>query len=43
VGITGYTVENVADELRASGFVELIQKPFDGDQLAQVVRRALDR
>jgi len=42
VGITGYTVENVADELRELGFVELIQKPFDADQLARVIRRALD-
>ncbi len=43
VGITGYTVVNVAAELRELGFVDLIQKPFDGDQLARVVRRALDR
>jgi PAS domain S-box-containing protein len=42
VGITGYAVEDVTADLRKVGFVDLIQKPFSGDELATVIRRALD-
>jgi PAS domain S-box-containing protein len=42
VGITGYAMEDLADELREVGFVDLVQKPFDAEGLARVVRRALD-
>jgi len=42
VGITGYAMEDVTAELRDAGFVDLIQKPFGGDELAAAVRQALD-
>jgi len=43
LGITGYPVGEMAEELRAAGFLDVIRKPFKVDNLAQVVRRALDR
>jgi CheY-like chemotaxis protein len=42
VGITGYAVEDIADDLRGVGFVDLVHKPFDAERLARAVRRALD-
>ncbi|MCJ7738102.1 MAG: PAS domain S-box protein [Anaerolineae bacterium] len=41
VGITGYAVEEVADELRGAGFLDVIYKPFEVETLAQVIHRAL--
>jgi CheY-like chemotaxis protein len=41
VGLTGYAVEGVADELREAGFLDVIHKPFDVEKLARVVQRAL--
>jgi CheY-like chemotaxis protein len=41
LGITGYAVEGVAEELRKAGFLDLIHKPFEVEKLAQMVRRAL--
>jgi len=43
VGMTGYAVERVVGELQEAGFVGMIQKPFDVEALARVVRRALER
>ncbi len=42
LGITGYAVEKVTQELRELGFLDVIHKPFDIETLAQVIRRALD-
>ena len=42
VGITGYAVEDIADDLRGVGFVDLVHKPFDAERLAHAVRRALE-
>ncbi|HEY72074.1 MAG: hypothetical protein DRI81_14665 [Chloroflexi bacterium] len=42
LAITGYTVWEVVEELKGAGFCGVIYKPFDVDQLAQAVRRALD-
>lgn len=39
--LTGYTATDLA-ELRAQGINEIVQKPFTGRVLAQVVRRVLD-
>ena len=43
VGMTGYAVEKVVGDLRELGFVGMIQKPFDVEGLARVVRRAIER
>ncbi|MCP4537515.1 MAG: response regulator [Chloroflexi bacterium] len=42
LAITGYSVQELPGELRRAGFLGVVQKPFDVDILAQVVRRALD-
>ena len=42
VGITGYAVERKARELREAGFLEVVQKPFEVEELARAIRRALD-
>jgi PAS domain S-box-containing protein len=42
LGITGYALEDVTEDLRAMGFFDVIRKPFDAQTLAQAVRRALD-
>jgi len=42
VGITGYAVKDIAEELKAAGFMDVIHKPFGVDELARVVRRVLD-
>ena len=41
LGITGYAVKGVADELREAGFLDVIHKPFAVKALAQVIHRAL--
>jgi CheY-like chemotaxis protein len=43
LGITGYAVEEVTRELRATGFLGVVHKPFEIDTLAHAIRRALDR
>jgi CheY-like chemotaxis protein len=42
VGITGYTVGEVARDLREAGFLDVIHKPFEVGKPAQTVRHALD-
>ena len=42
LGITGYTVKEVGEELKAAGFLDVIHKPFETDDLARVIRRAMD-
>jgi signal transduction histidine kinase/ActR/RegA family two-component response regulator len=42
LGITGYAVESVTEELRELGFVDLIQKPLDAEVLARAIRHILD-
>jgi CheY-like chemotaxis protein len=42
LGITGYAVEEVAQELREVGFLGVISKPFAIETLARVTRRLLD-
>jgi len=39
--MTGYTAEESEQTLQASGFLEVIRKPFDADSLARAIRRAL--
>jgi len=41
LGITGYALEKVAEELREAGFLDVVHKPFDVKELARVIRRAL--
>jgi len=43
LGITGYVVEEVTRELRATGFLGVVHKPFEIDGLAHAIRRALDK
>ena len=40
--MTGYTAAESDQDLQASGFLEVIRKPFDADSLARAIRRALD-
>ncbi len=42
LAITGYALEQVAGELRAAGFLDVIHKPFEIGALARMIRRALD-
>lgn len=42
LAITGYPLTEGVEELKREGIVDIVQKPFDVDTLAQVVRRALD-
>ncbi len=42
LGITGYAVEGVVEELREVGFLDVIYKPFAMKELARVIRCALD-
>jgi CheY-like chemotaxis protein len=42
LAITGYVMDVNLQELRETGFLGVINKPFDTDRLAQAVRRALD-
>ncbi len=42
LGVTGYVVAGQKEMLRASGFRDVLHKPFDFDVLAQTVRRILD-
>jgi DNA-binding NtrC family response regulator len=43
LGLTGYVVEKVSEDLRAEGFLDVIYKPFEIETLAQAVRDALER
>jgi two-component system cell cycle sensor histidine kinase/response regulator CckA len=40
--ITGYVMETNLQELEEKGFLGVINKPFDADRLAKMVRRTLD-
>jgi DNA-binding NtrC family response regulator len=43
VAVTGYAIyDGAARTLEELGFVEIVQKPFEADDLARSVRRALD-
>jgi len=43
VAVTGYAIyDGAAKTLEELGFVEIVQKPFEADDLARSVRRALD-
>ncbi len=42
IAITGYALTEGIQELKAEGLIDVVQKPFDVDTLARVVRRALD-
>ncbi len=42
LAITGYALTEGVEELRKEGLMDIVQKPFDIDTLAQVVRKALD-
>lgn len=43
LGLTGYTIEEVAREVRELGFVDMIHKPFTLEVLMRAIRRALDQ
>lgn len=42
LAITGYALGEDLRKLRKEGFLDVVQKPFDVETLAQAVRRALD-
>ena len=42
LGMSGYPVKDLAEELEAAGFLDVIRKPFEPDELAHVIRRALE-
>jgi PAS domain S-box-containing protein len=42
LAITGYALTEGMEELRGEGLLDVVQKPFDVDTLARIVRRALD-
>ncbi len=42
LAITGYAADEVGEDLRAAGFLDVIHKPFEIKALAHVIRRALD-
>jgi two-component system cell cycle sensor histidine kinase/response regulator CckA len=42
LAITGYALTEGMEELREEGLMDIVQKPFDVDTLAQVVRKSLD-
>ncbi len=41
LGITGYPLQDSADNLKEAGFVEVFVKPFQIEQVAHAIRRAL--
>ncbi len=41
LGITGYAVNQIADELRNIGFLDVVHKPFEVEELARAIHRAL--
>ncbi len=41
LGVTGYGMEGMKEELWEAGFVEVIRKPLDVEELARAIRRAL--
>ena len=42
LALTGYAMEESQEELKEAGFLDVVYKPFEVDQLARVIRRALD-
>jgi signal transduction histidine kinase/ActR/RegA family two-component response regulator len=42
LAITGYVVHKDLEALKEIGFLDVVQKPFDVETLAQVIRQALD-
>jgi PAS domain S-box-containing protein len=42
LGVTGYAVKGMTEGLREAGFQHLIQKPFNVEVLAGMIRRTLD-
>jgi PAS domain S-box-containing protein len=42
LAITGYTMREEVEDLKKTGFFDVLRKPFDAPSLAQAVRRALD-
>jgi len=42
LAITGYIVDKDTQGLKKEGFLDVVYKPFEVDQLARVIRRALD-
>ena len=42
LAITGYALADDVQELRENGILEVVQKPFEVDTLAQAIRRVLD-
>jgi len=42
LAITGYVVHKDLEALKAIGFLDVVQKPFDVETLAQIIRQALD-
>jgi PAS domain S-box-containing protein len=43
IAVTGYTMRDEISELKHMGFAEVLQKPFDGQLLAEAVGRALGK
>jgi len=42
LAISSHTVEEVTEQSREAGFLDVIRKPFRMEALAQAIRRALD-
>jgi len=40
--ISGYAMQEDLEELKEDGFLEIVHKPFEVEDLARVVRHALD-
>ena len=40
IGITGYSVEDIAGNLRENGFLDIVLKPFDMEVLVNAVSQA---
>lgn len=41
LGVTGYPLQDTADDLKEAGFLEIFVKPFQIEQIAHAIRRAL--
>ncbi|MEA3340999.1 MAG: response regulator, partial [Chloroflexota bacterium] len=42
LALTGYAMEKSREELKEAGFLDVVYKPFEVDDLARVIRRVLD-
>ncbi|OQY35573.1 MAG: hypothetical protein B6I38_01425, partial [Anaerolineaceae bacterium 4572_5.1] len=43
IAITGHIMQTSKEKLKKNGFLEIIEKPFNVNELAKIVRQALDQ